>query len=444
MAERLARAGRVRRADRDRRAGGEAATARNGTRPIGGSGGRPAVLGTGQARRRGGGWPRDAGDRSDAEPRPAGRPGRAVALGISCLHPIPRIGARQGTSRPRAGRGKTTTLRAAAATPTRAGGATATCSRHAVAIRAVTTRRGGRPSQSGPAHPTGRARRSPRLPARFHDPSPCPTTRSSAARASPCPSACSWPSPSPRSASPSCLRPAASPGWHRRSARRSAGSSAASPPRRSRRRRSRSGRPRCSRCRTSRTTNQPTVDLQGTVPASVAGDTGRGSGSTSIGEGDPGVVTEIPVGETQRSSSRTSRSAPARTRSPRPSSDRRTRVRRPPRCHTSGHSKPRITVKSPGANAVVNGKTVTINGQTQAGHGQRAERHERHRQCPRRRQGAFTVVVPQDGIEHDPDHRDGPGRQRTPRTSRSAAGPALLRPSWPPDLPIKRSILRSR
>ena len=48
-------------------------------------------------------------------------------------------------------------------------------------------------------------------------------------------------------------------------------------------------------------TNQPTVDLQGTVPASVAGDTeSRIRIYVAIGDGDPGVVTEIPVGETQR------------------------------------------------------------------------------------------------------------------------------------------------
>jgi hypothetical protein len=146
-------------------------------------------------------------------------------------------------------------------------------------------------------------------------------------------------------------------------------------------------------------TNQPTVDLQGTVPASVAGDPGsRIRIYVAIGDGDPGVVTEVPVGETQRfvvpnvALSAGTNTFTATIVGPTDlESEASAAV-----SYILDTSKPRITVSSPKANAVVNGKTVTINGQTQARSTVSARNAATNGTVSATAdgKGAFTVVVP--------------------------------------------------
>src|SRR4029079_1392902 len=87
----------------------------------------------------------------------------------------------------------------------------------------------------------------------------------------------------------------------------------------------------------------------------------------AIGEGDPGVVAEVPVGATQRFvipdvalSAGTNTFTATIVGATGLESDAHAAV-----AYILDTSKPRITVSSPKANAVVNGKTVTVNGQTQ-------------------------------------------------------------------------------
>jgi hypothetical protein len=146
-------------------------------------------------------------------------------------------------------------------------------------------------------------------------------------------------------------------------------------------------------------TNQPTVDLQGTVPASVAGDPGsRIRIYVAIGDGDPGIVTEVPVGETQRfvvpnvALSAGTNTFTATIVGPTDlESEASAAV-----SYILDTSKPRITVSSPKANAVVNGKTVTINGQTQARSTVSARNAATNGTVSALAdgKGAFTVVVP--------------------------------------------------
>lgn len=146
-------------------------------------------------------------------------------------------------------------------------------------------------------------------------------------------------------------------------------------------------------------TNQPTVDLQGTIPASVAGDTeSRIRIYVAIGDGDPGVVTEIPVGETQRflvpdvALSAGTNTFTATIIGPTDlESEASAAV-----SYVLDTSKPRITVSSPKANAVVNGKTVTINGQTQGRSTISARNAATNATVSGLAdgKGAFTVIVP--------------------------------------------------
>ncbi len=115
-------------------------------------------------------------------------------------------------------------------------------------------------------------------------------------------------------------------------------------------------------------TNQPTVDLVGTVPASVAGDAGsRIRLYVAIGDGDPGVVTEIPVGDSQHflvpdvALSAGTNTFTATIVGPTDlESESSAAV-----AYILDTSKPRITIGSPKTNAVVNSKNVKIVGQTQ-------------------------------------------------------------------------------
>ena len=115
-------------------------------------------------------------------------------------------------------------------------------------------------------------------------------------------------------------------------------------------------------------TNQPTVDLAGTVPAAVVGlpDT-RIRIYVAIGKGDPGIVIEHPVGSLQQFL------IPGLPLSPGantftativgPSdveSDTSAAV-----TYVLDTSKPKVTITAPKANAVVNAKTVRVTGKTQ-------------------------------------------------------------------------------
>ena len=115
-------------------------------------------------------------------------------------------------------------------------------------------------------------------------------------------------------------------------------------------------------------TNQPTVDLVGLVPAAVAGQANtRIRIYLAIGKGDPGVAIEIPVGTSQHFL------VPGIALSPGTNTFTATIVG--PTDLESEHSaavsyildraKPKITISSPKANAIVNARSVQIVGLTQ-------------------------------------------------------------------------------
>ncbi len=116
-------------------------------------------------------------------------------------------------------------------------------------------------------------------------------------------------------------------------------------------------------------TNQAQIDLVGTVPAAVVGDTdSRIRIYVAIGDGQPGVVTEIPIGSSQHFL------VPQVTLSPGTNTFTATIVG-PTNLESESSaavayildtSKPKITISAPKNNAVVNAKTVKITGQTQA------------------------------------------------------------------------------
>jgi hypothetical protein len=115
-------------------------------------------------------------------------------------------------------------------------------------------------------------------------------------------------------------------------------------------------------------TNQPTVDLQGTIPQDVVGDADtRIRIYVALGDGPPGIVKEVPVGDTAAFV------VPGVTLSNGPNtftativgptdleSDASTAV-----VYILDRTKPRITVSSPKNNGMVNSGTVKIVGQTQ-------------------------------------------------------------------------------
>ena len=116
-------------------------------------------------------------------------------------------------------------------------------------------------------------------------------------------------------------------------------------------------------------TNQSAIDLIGTVPAAVVG----AADSVvrvyvAIGEGEPGIVTEIPIGSTQRFV------APGITLSPGTNTFSATIVgptdleseSSATVAYVLDTSKPKVTISSPRNNAVVNSRTVKVVGLTQA------------------------------------------------------------------------------
>ena len=115
-------------------------------------------------------------------------------------------------------------------------------------------------------------------------------------------------------------------------------------------------------------TNQPTVDLVGTVPAAIAGlaDT-RIRIYLAIGKGDPGVAIEVPVGASQHFL------VPGLVLSPGPNTFTATIVGATDLeseasaavTYILDKARPKITLSAPKANAIVNGKSVQVVGQTQ-------------------------------------------------------------------------------
>jgi hypothetical protein len=115
-------------------------------------------------------------------------------------------------------------------------------------------------------------------------------------------------------------------------------------------------------------TNQPTVDLVGTVPAAVAGEADtRIRIYLAIGKGDPGVAIEVPVGTSQHFL------VPGLALSPGPNTFTATIVGATDLeseasaavTYILDKAKPKVTLSAPKANAVVNAKTVQVKGQTQ-------------------------------------------------------------------------------
>jgi glucodextranase-like protein len=115
-------------------------------------------------------------------------------------------------------------------------------------------------------------------------------------------------------------------------------------------------------------TNQPTVDIVGTVPDALVGDTGsRIRLYVALGDQPPGIVTQVPVGETAQFTIPDVKLSPgtntftATIIGPTDlESDASAAV-----TYILDKSKPRITVSSPKNNSTVNGGTVRIVGQTQ-------------------------------------------------------------------------------
>lgn len=116
-------------------------------------------------------------------------------------------------------------------------------------------------------------------------------------------------------------------------------------------------------------TSEATIDLVGTVPAAVVGQADvRIRIYVAIGKGDPGVAVEVPVGPTQRFT------VPGVTLSPGANtftasilgpgdleSDRSAAV-----TYILDTTKPKVTVSSPKANALINARVVQVIGKTQA------------------------------------------------------------------------------
>ena len=146
-------------------------------------------------------------------------------------------------------------------------------------------------------------------------------------------------------------------------------------------------------------TNQPTIDLTGTVPAAVVGETGaRIRIYVAIGDGRPGTVTEIPVGTSPRflvpglTLSQGTNTFTATILGPTNlESDASAAV-----AYILDTTKPRIVISSPKAAAVVNAKSVQVSGQTQARSTISIQNVTTNATVAGAAddQGAFTIVVP--------------------------------------------------
>jgi Glucodextranase, domain B len=116
-------------------------------------------------------------------------------------------------------------------------------------------------------------------------------------------------------------------------------------------------------------TNQPTVDLTGTVPAAIVGQTdSRIRIYLTLGDGNRGVAIEVPVGTSQHflvpglTLSKGTNTFTATIIGPTDlESESSAAV-----SYILDTAKPKITISSPKADAVVNAKSVQVVGQTQA------------------------------------------------------------------------------
>ncbi len=145
-------------------------------------------------------------------------------------------------------------------------------------------------------------------------------------------------------------------------------------------------------------TNQATLDLTGTIPTSVAGQTGYTVRIyRQTGSGAPAVVAQIPVGDSPTFT------APGVSLLGGSNAFTATLVsaggESPPSIAVTyilDQAKPKITISSPAKNAVVNGATVTITGQTQAGSAisARDEANAQTAVATADNSGKFSVVVP--------------------------------------------------
>jgi hypothetical protein len=146
-------------------------------------------------------------------------------------------------------------------------------------------------------------------------------------------------------------------------------------------------------------TNQPSVDLVGTVPADIAGNTDdRIRIYVALGNGASAPITELPVGASQhflvpdlKLSEGTNTFQATIVGADDRESERSAAV-----SYILDTSKPRITVKSPKNNATVNAKTVQIAGQTQPRSALSARNTTTNATVNGSADGAgaFTIVVP--------------------------------------------------
>ena len=174
-------------------------------------------------------------------------------------------------------------------------------------------------------------------------------------------------------------------------------------------------------------TNEPKVDLVGTIPEGAAGiDGNRIRIYVAIGEGEPGVVTEIPVGRTVRfvvpdiTLADGSNAFTATIVSDAGESDPSPVV-----TYVFDATIPRIVVSKPRDGAVVNAKTASIDGETQA----RSEVRVWNATSNLTVVGAADengkfAIVPADRRRPERHRRDGdrPGRQRRPPRDVGAEG----------------------
>lgn len=145
-------------------------------------------------------------------------------------------------------------------------------------------------------------------------------------------------------------------------------------------------------------TNQPTLDLTGTVPNSVAGQAGYTVRIyRQAGTGAPAVVGQVPVGDSPTFT------VPGVALASGINAFTATLVsaggESPPSIAVTyilDQSKPKITISSPAKNAVINGATVTITGQTQAGSSisARDEANAQTAVATADNTGKFSVIVP--------------------------------------------------
>lgn len=115
-------------------------------------------------------------------------------------------------------------------------------------------------------------------------------------------------------------------------------------------------------------TNQPTVDLVGTVPTTVVGDTtSRIRIYVAIGKGDPGVVKDVPIGDSARFLVPVTLAAGANTFTATIVGP--TALESEPSAavtYVLDKSKPKITISAPKNNGTVNARSAKVVGTTQA------------------------------------------------------------------------------